>query len=266
MKRVFHTILAAALLVSAAAAQYGPPPGGPHGGPHGRGGFGPGGFAPGMHPGKVITGAPYSATATSTFTQTLTNGNTIQRTTNANVARDNVGRTFTQETITGGPLAGSSGPTSFTFITDPIAGYSYVLNGTTKVATRRALHTPPAGSNNPKWQGTKPANPNVVTTDLGPNTVNGVAATGKSTTRTIPAGQIGNAQPIVETTTTWYSPTLHVVVSSTRNDPRTGSEVYALTNILTQEPAATLFQVPSDYTIQDAKGFGRGPHGPGPQQ
>lgn len=264
MKRVLHTTLAAALLVSAAAAQYGPPPGGPRG----HDGFGPGGFGPGMHSGKVITNAPYSATATSTFTQTLANGNTIQRTITASVARDSVGRTYTQETITGGPFATNNGPTTLTFISDPTTGYSYVLNATTNVATRRQLHTPPAGSvNTQQWRSSnKPANPNVVTTDLGPSTVNGVSVTGKTTTRTIPAGQIGNAQAITATTTTWYSPTLHVVVSSTRNDPRTGSEVYALTGISTQPPAETLFQVPSNYTIQDAKPFGHGPHGPPTQQ
>ena len=41
----------------------------------------------------------------------------------------------------------------------------------------------------------RPANPNVATTDLGTQVVNGVNAQGKSTTRTIPAGAMGNAQP-----------------------------------------------------------------------
>jgi hypothetical protein len=87
--------------------------------------------------------------------------------------------------------------------------------------------------------------------------VNGVTATGKTITRTIPAGQVGNAQPIVSTDTVWFSPVLQVVVSSTRNDPRTGASTYALTNILTTEPAAALFVVPSTYTIQDASASGR---------
>jgi hypothetical protein len=92
--------------------------------------------------------------------------------------------------------------------------------------------------------------------------MNGVNVTGKSITRTIPAGRIGNAQPIVSTDTVWFSPDLQVVVSATRNDPRTGANTYALTNIQRTEPPASLFQVPSDYTVQDAKGFGRGPRPP----
>jgi hypothetical protein len=210
-----------------------------------------------MHPRKVVTGAPYQATATRTFTETLAGGNTINRTTTATVARDSSGRTYEQETITGGPLVGNNGPTTITFITDPVAGYSYVLNATNKVATRRPLHTPPSGST-PPMPPQRPANPNVVETDLGSSTVNNVTAQGKRITHTIPAGQIGNAQPIVSTDEIWYSTDLQVVVSSTRNDPRTGTSVYALTNIQRTEPPATLFQVPSDYTIQDVKGFARG--------
>ena len=261
MKRVLLTSLAVSTLVSAAAAQYAPP-----GGPRGHAGFGPGGFGPGMHPGKVVTGAPYTATATSTFTQTLANGNTIQRTTTATVARDSSGRTYVQQTITGGPLAAGNGPTTFTFINDPTAGYSYVLNANTKVATRRPLHTPPARSENTPWQSTQPARPNVVENELGTKTINGLNVTGRSLTHNIPAGEIGNAQAITATTETWYSPDLQVVVTSTRNDPRTGTNVYALTNVVRQDPPAAWFQVPSDYTIEDARSFGHRPHGPAPPQ
>ncbi|MFL6545931.1 MAG: hypothetical protein ACJ8LM_12220, partial [Candidatus Udaeobacter sp.] len=50
----------------------------------------------------------------------------------------------------------------------------------------------------------------------------------------------------------WYSPALQIVVSSKRNDPRTGESTYTLSNIQRGEPNPSLFQVPSDYTIQDA--------------
>lgn len=263
MNKIIQTFLAVALFAGVTLAQVGGPPGPPPDGSRGAFGPGPGrGFGPWMRPGKVVTGAPYQATATRNFTQTLAGGNTIQRNTSATVARDSSGRTYEQETITGGPLASNNGPTTITFITDPVAGYSYVLNATTKVATRRQLHTPPAGTTPSERQ--RPSNPNVVETDLGSNTVNGVTAQGKRITHTIPAGQIGNAQPIVSTDEIWYSPDLQVVVSSTRNDPRMGTSVYALTNIQRTDPPATLFQVPSDYTIQDAKRPWRG--GPRPPQ
>ena len=258
MKKVLYTFLTSAFLVGTASAQMANlPPGGPHGHE-----FGPAGFGRGMH-GKVVTGAPYTATATDTFTQTLANGTTIQRTTTATVARDSAGRTYEQQTINAGPLA-ANGPVTVTFITDPVAGYAYVLNPNTKTAIRRALHTPSnsssASSTSTSAATTRSqhaANANVVQADLGTQVMNGVNVTGKHSTHTIPAGTMGNSQAIVSTGEVWTSPDLHVVVSATRTDPRTGTSVYALTNIQQQEPAATLFQVPSDYTIQDAK-QGRG--------
>jgi hypothetical protein len=99
-----------------------------------------------------------------------------------------------------------------------------------------------------------PANDNKqhIEADLGQQTINGMSATGKSIMRTTAAGAIGNAQPLVEKSEVWTSPELQVVVLSKRTDPRFGLSTYALKNIQRDEPSASLFQVPSDYTVQDA--------------
>jgi hypothetical protein len=86
---------------------------------------------------------------------------------------------------------------------------------------------------------------------LGTQTIEGVEATGTQSVVTIPAGAIGNEQPIKIVSEQWYSPALQVVVMSKRSDPRTGEMVYRLTQLDRGEPAAALFQVPSDYTIKD---------------
>jgi len=213
----------------------------------------------------VVTGAPYSADVSNQSVQTLGDGNTVQRSTNGHIARYSQGRTYSQETITGGPL-GQQGPVVVTFINDPVAGYAYVLNANTKAATKRSIPKPPAGT-----PGTReprgPKDPaNTTTSDLGTQTIAGVSAQGKSVTHTIPAGAMGNAQPIISTSETWYSPDLQVIVLAKRNDPRMGQSTYSLTNIQRAEPAASLFQVPSDYTVQDAfagrAGRFRGPRPP----
>lgn len=220
------------------------------------GGPGPGGRGPrGMHAGKVVTGAPYSATFTNTSLKTLADGNTIQRTTTGTVARDSQGRTYSQETITG--LFGQTGTKTVTFISDPVAGYVYTLNSDTKTAIRRPFHAAggPSGETANFRNEARPANPNVVSAELGTQTVNGVNATGKTITHTIPAGQMGNEKPIVSTTETWTSPDLQVVISSKRTDPREGTSTYALTNIQRAEPSNISFAVPSDYTVKDAQSF-----------
>jgi hypothetical protein len=83
-----------------------------------------------------------------------------------------------------------------------------------------------------------------VTTNLGVRDFDGVKAEGKSTVWTIPAGEIGNRNPIQVTSETWYSPELQVTVMSRYNDPRTGESVYRLANIQRAEPPAELFKPP----------------------
>jgi hypothetical protein len=102
------------------------------------------------------------------------------------------------------------------------------------------------------------ANGTVKKEDLGTQTIGGVAAQGTRYTRTIPAGQIGNDKPISIVNERWFSTDLQVVVKSTRTDPRFGSTTYTLTNIQRQEPAATLFAVPSDYTVRQGRPHGKG--------
>ena len=85
--------------------------------------------------------------------------------------------------------------------------------------------------------------------NLGMQVIEGVSAEGTRTTVTIPAGQIGNEQPIVTVSERWFSPDLQTVVMTKRSDPRMGTTTYRLTNINRSEPAASLFQIPADYKV-----------------
>lgn len=254
MKRLFLAALTAAATL--AAQEPGAPAGAPPP-PHGFAGRGPMGL--GMRPGKTITGAPYSADVTTSVNQTLADGNTINRTTHGHMARDSQGRTYSQQDMSGGPWA-QNGPATVIFLADPVAGYSYVLNPNTKVAMRREFRRPP-GDQVPPPDASRPrprANGNDrVETELGSQVIEGINCTGRSFTHTIPAGAIGNAQAIVDKTETWTSPDLQLVVLSKRSDPRSGQSTYTLTNIQRSEPDASLFQVPSDYKIEDAPGWRR---------
>jgi hypothetical protein len=91
----------------------------------------------------------------------------------------------------------------------------------------------------------------VTTEDLGAQTIEGVVANGVRTTRTIPAGQIGNEKPIVIVTEVWTSPDLKTIISSKRTDPRMGEQSFRLTNLVRAEPDTSLFTVPPDFQIVD---------------
>src|SRR5262249_510283 len=85
--------------------------------------------------------------------------------------------------------------------------------------------------------------------DLGTQMINGVPAQGTRNTIVIPKGQIGNDREIRIVSERWYSEELQMLVKSTNKDPRFGENTYELTNILRGAQDPTLFEIPSDFTV-----------------
>jgi hypothetical protein len=228
-----------------------------------------------MHSGKVVAGAPYSAVAISETNQTLGDGTVIYRKVLSNVYRDGQGRTRRDTTLPAVGLLATSGQSkSFVMINDPVASKAFVLHPDQKAATLLPAH-PHGGKAGMKGNGAdvearieareqaEIASGRLKKDDLGTQPINGINAQGTKFTRTIAAGEIGNNKAITITSERWYSPDLQIVVKSVRTDPRFGQTTYTLTNIQRQEPAATLFAVPSDYTVTQGEPGGRGRHGTG---
>lgn len=92
-----------------------------------------------------------------------------------------------------------------------------------------------------------------VTEDLGTQLINGISAQGTRTTITIPAGQIGNDREIKVVSERWFSPDLQMLIKSSNKDPRFGETTYQLTNVLQGAQDPTLFQIPSDFTVNGLK-------------
>jgi hypothetical protein len=234
-----------------------------------------------MGPGGKVAGAPYSAEVVTQHVQMLADGNRIEQTTTGSVARDGQGRVRRDESLSA--LAGSNGEAPhLIMIDDPVAQVHWTLDAQTKTATKMPMPPMPPGKAGAMFGLGMPAPPvamaegtrtffattsagpatsfsttikadpaQVGKTDLGTQPVEGVPAQGTRITRTIEAGQMGNALPIIITTETWYSPELKVLVTSKSSDPRIGDTTYKLTNIQRAEPDPSLFQVPADYTIRD---------------
>jgi hypothetical protein len=208
---------------------------------------------------KVVQGAPYSAQAVTQFTQTLADGNHIQRTTTASITRDSQGRTRMERVFgTIGPLSATRGSARTVVIFDPVASMSYVLDTESHTARSTSL---PAARTSPGTPNARPMRnlTTAKTEDLGPQVIQGVSAQGKRITRAIPAGQQGNDKEIDIVTETWYSPDLQVVVMSKTSDPRFGESVYQLNGISRTEPDPSLFAVPSDYAVKEGRPMRRGP-------
>ncbi len=215
---------------------------------------------------KTVKGTPFSGTAISETTHVLADGNTIHRTTQTAVFRDSEGRVRKEVNFQGfGPLAAAGKTRSFIVIHDPAAGASFMLEPEEKIA--RKLTAPAAeklAAMKDRFAARREnmeASGELKTESLGTQTIEGVAAEGTRYTRVIPAGQIGNEKPIEIVSERWFSKDLQETVMIKRSDPRFGTTTYRLTNIQRQEPAATLFQVPADYTVKEGGGRHRGRFG-----
>lgn len=234
---------------------------------------------------KLVKGAPYSAQAVTETTQTLSDGNRIVNTSSATVYRDGEGRTRREQTLRViGHFSASGEPSKTISINDPVAGVSYVLNPQSHLAHKiqgfrmettsgGAWTTSTAGGEGATFSFSRAATGDVQLKksaieakirdskdetgfrkeDLGTQTIEGVSAVGSRTTKTIPAGQIGNERAIEIVDERWYSPELQAMVMTRHADPRSGETVYRLTNINRAEPDRSLFEVPAEYALKEDK-------------
>ena len=238
---------------------------------------------------KTTPGAPYSAEAVTETTQVLADGNRISRKSVTRVYRDSDGRTRREELDDDGALVSIAivDPVAHTsYVLNPATRTAYreqVLLRTPMMrsggpgtpadvgskmeaerrAAQRTADAPPPPPPAPRSPGAPPPPPppppaeptpnrEVVTESLGQQTVEGVNATGSRSTTTIPAGAIGNLQPIKIVAEEWISTDLQVLVMTKHSDPRSGETSYRLQSIVRAEPDRSLFTVPADYTMKES--------------
>jgi len=221
--------------------------------------------------GQPVLGAPFSGTEVNETTQTLADGTKIHNEHQTQVYRDGAGRTRREMGNT-------------VVIMDPVAKVRYTINNEHKTATAMPLNFVKVQAGGRGGVGgndqfvtysvsqgyaatsgvfvkdgqemqvkviKKEARAN--TEDLGPQTMEAVVAQGTRTTRTIEAGEIGNDRPINITSERWYSEQLQTIMMTKQNDPRSGENIFKLTNVKLGEPDAGLFQVPAGYQVTERK-------------
>lgn len=195
--------------------------------------------------------APYSVTQVSEHTQTLADGTNIHEEIVTKLARDSRGRTRTEMLNGNTPGVPDARPLHTISILDPVAGVIYRLNADTHTGTRHAIPYPPSAQIQRPGAAKAPDAPSYHVEQLGTQTIDGLIAEGSRSTETIPKGLVGNDRPITAVSENWYARELGLMVASKKSDPQGGNDDMHITDLSLVEPDATLFAVPSDYTIQD---------------
>lgn len=222
-------------------------------------------------------GQPFSADVIDETDLFMADGNHIHRENHGRVFRDSQGRTRNETEF--GAFGPESKPTVHIVISDPVEGRFIVLNTEQKTATvnqfgksisaASGLGLPAQPANN----ATKPAAPAPAAADpgairitsgmqapgnmksarkdLGTREIEGYTVTGARYTYTIPAGAIGNDQPMTTTTELWFSTDLKMDLVNKHESPESGTRVHKLVNIRLGDPDPLLFQVPADYTVKE---------------
>lgn len=202
---------------------------------------------------------PFSADAVTTMVRTLPDGTHITRETMVKMYRDSAGRSRTDRNP-GQFMAGQPAPPTIITISDPIAGYSYVLDTVNKIARRTPLksarpNVPINASPRPVQAPAPVANnlkPQFKTEDLGTQTMEGLVVQGRRTTVTYPAGSMGNDRDIINVSEIWTNQELHLMILQVHSDPRNGETTTKIENLSRTQPDPNLFLPTPDYKIVDA--------------
>jgi hypothetical protein len=226
----------------------------------------------------IVRDAPFSGEMVIENIQTLADGNKIVNRSSTMIYRDSQGRTRHEYSIKfPGPSGGENKEHQTVQIFDPVGGSNYILDVQNRTAHKLPTFTwlnDHATFNKAEVTAKQIKVPGImvqgaiagigavghvaqsISTEgrnesLGKQMISGVEADGTRTTHTLPAATIGNERPIEISHEYWFSQELQMHVMTKSVDPRWGESTQRLTKINRSEPDASLFQIPSDYTIQE---------------
>lgn len=209
--------------------------------------------------------APYSATVQTTHEQKLADGNAIHGSVTTHQARDSAGRTrseFSQGCVPGSD--GRSKPLVRVSVYDPATRTTLTWSVNDQSASANVVHVL-------HQPGPAPAVPSAETTqrqavaqirqrrqqspfhgeNLGSRNIEGVTADGNRTRRTIPAGQMGNDQPMEIVDEIWIAKDLGLAMLSINDSPLNGRTTTEVVELNQAEPDAALFAPPAGYKLEE---------------
>jgi hypothetical protein len=201
-----------------------------------------------------LPNAPFSATVETEWTKYLADGTTQFTQNHRLIARDGLGRVFQQRTTFGPKGSPVASQVWRTELAEPSTRTVAYCDSRTHVCELHPYVLPPFVPTPPAGSSTSPSG-SFVTENLGSRTQNGLELIGTRETQTMNPLVTGTDRPLVVVKEFWYSRQLGLNVLTTRNDPRSGKEVFTVTDIRQGEPDASLFALPGDARVVDLRGI-----------
>ncbi|WP_260706168.1 hypothetical protein [Edaphobacter flagellatus] len=204
-------------------------------------------------PGIFVTpvpNAPFTAKVDIISHELLPDGTVNIRTTINHIARSSSGRIYNERRQLV-PASFKGEPRILeTHIYDPNDRSNIFCNPYTHIAREATLRQPPQAPPNAVPRPAL-ANPYLKEEQIGTQPLAGLTLTGIRRTRTIPAQVSTTGKDVIITDEYWYSPDLSIYMIIKHNDPRTGEQIVAVSEVDRHEPSASLLAVPQGYKIVD---------------
>jgi hypothetical protein len=189
-----------------------------------------------------LPNAPFTATVETEWTKFLAGGGTQVTRNHRLIARDGLGRVF-QERRMFVPITSPIESTVWRVeLAEPSTHTIALCDVRARGCELRPYAPPPS---------TAPASG--ASTSLGTRIVDGLELVGSRETQTVSWSTDPNRPTMSVVKEFWYSKQLGINVLTTRDDPRSGKEVFTVKDIQQGEPDAALFGLPAGFRVVDLR-------------
>jgi hypothetical protein len=205
-------------------------------------------------PGIFVTpvpNSPFTAKVQIVSQEQLPDGSVRIRKTVNHIARQSSGRIYNERRQLV-PSSFAAEPRLLSaHIYDPTTRLSTFLNPMTHIAQDIVLKRPPVAPANSVPPRLVPKDPLLKEEELGEQPLGPVTLRGIRRSRTIPAALSGTGKDVLVVDEYWYSAELSIYMIIKHNDPRTGEQIVAVSEVERGEPDGTQFAVPAIYKRVD---------------
>ena len=205
-----------------------------------------------------VLNAPFAATVHTVWIKTMADGGSVTMVNQRRVARDSRGRIY-QERSAFAPQGGNT-PPQITYVQivypDTHVWYDCFLFSQPHTCALEDYDLSPTANYKPEIRTGGPLPNNIgfsTHEDLGSRSIEGIETTGTRDSVKYNPGVFGNSKSVSVTREFWFAESLSTNLISELSDPRTGKQIFTLTDISVGEPDPKLFDLPEGFAILDQR-------------